>query len=330
MKTATQNTYGSAKAIHIVEVERSSIGDQDVLVQVFSSLVTQGDRRLRSGDFPGITFLPGRLAMGPFRPYKRFPGTMFAGRVVAVGKAVTRHRVGDDVFGSAMSGAYAEYLAMAQDGPISRMPANLDYAEAAALPYGALTALTFLRDFAKVQSSESVLVLGASGGVGRFAVQIAKHLGAEVTAVCSARNHELVRSLGADYTIDYRTEDFRDNGKHYDVVFDMIGAVRFDEVRASLSASGRFLSLITTARMLWAMFTTWMTGGQRAMVGVALPNQAGLDDVRQLAEQGAIRPVLGRSFELERIQEAHAHLEAGGTRGSVVVTVHHGFDIAAK
>ncbi|MCB9749104.1 MAG: NAD(P)-dependent alcohol dehydrogenase [Myxococcales bacterium] len=316
MKAATQDTYGSPDTLRIVEVAAPEPGEREILVQIHASDVTQGDRRLRSGDFPGISWLPGRLMMGFFGPKHR-PGTMFAGRVVAVGRGVTRFSVGDDVFGSVDHGAHAELVAMAEDGSVAAMPDGLSYREAAAIPYGAGTAIVFLRDLAKLQAGEHVLILGATGGVGRYAVQLAKALGAEVTAVCSAPNHALARSLGADHVIDYQREDYRASGRRYDVVFDTIGASRFE--RRVLTETGRYLSLIVTARLLVQMLITSRGRGRKAIAGVAFGSQALTEDVRELAQRGALRPVLDRTFPFAQLAEAHRHVETGRPAGSVIV-----------
>jgi len=319
MKAITQRTYGTPDALTFGERERPGVGAHDVLVEVHASAVTQADRRLRAGDYPGIAWLPGRLVMGLTGPRKAIPGTAFAGRVVAVGPAVSRFAVGDDVFGSVLHGAYAELVAVPETGGIAPMPKGLTFEEAAALPYGAVTARYFLRDLGKLERGQRVCILGASGGVGRFAVQLAKHLGAEVTAVCSRRNHDLVRSLGADHVVDYEREDFRETERRYDIVLDTLGVSRFDRCRRALSPTGRFLTLIVSARGLVQMLRTAIFGGQRALMGVAAVRRQHLDNVRELVETGAMRPLIDRVFPLERIADAHARLESGRTQGVVVV-----------
>jgi len=323
MKAAITPKYGTPDVLSMTEVSRPEVGNHDVLVEVRASVVTQGDRRLRAADFPGISWLPGRLMMGLFRPKNPVPGTAFAGRVVAVGKAVTRFAEGDDVFGGCMHGAHAEYLAVPEDSPIAPMPRDLDYAEAAAVPYGAITALVFLRDIAKVQAGERVLVIGASGGVGRFGVQLAHHLGADVTGVCS-RDHDLVRDLGAGRVIDYTKEDFTDNGERYDVIFDTTLDNNFRRSCGSLTSRGRYLSLHMSASLLFQMGLTALTasrGGPRALSGVAMGDPKQMEAVRELVDEGALRPVIAKSFPLEGLADAHVFLEEGRARGSVVIEV---------
>jgi len=320
MKAAIVETYGSPEVLELRDIDVPVIGATDVLIQVHASAVTQGDRRLRSADFPGITYIPGLLAMGISGPRNR-PGTVFAGRVTQVGDAVSRFAVGDDVFGIAMNGgALAEYLAMPQDSVIAKMPADFGYEEAAAVPYGAGTALEFLADLGKVQPGERILIVGASGGVGRYAVQIAKHLGAEVTGVASRRSFAMLRDLGADHAIDYAAEDFTQNGKTYDVIFDTSGSMSFREVYGSLTPTGRYLTLAGELQVLIPMLITSLTGGRRALFSVALGGPENMDSLRDLMEKGVISPVIDTRFPLEQIVQAHTHLENRKAHGSVVVT----------
>lgn len=321
MKAAITPTYGPADVIQTGDVPTPTIGEHQVLVQIHATPVTAGDRRLRAADFPSISAVPGRLMMGVLRPRHTVQGTMFAGRIVEVGSAVTQYAVGDDVFGSTDHGAYAEYLPMPEDGAMAKMPAGLSYDEAAAVPYGAGTALYFLRDLGSLGPGDEVLIVGASGGVGRFAVQLAKHLGAEVTGVCSRRSFELVGSLGADHLIDHQSEDFTQNGKRYDVIFDIAGVTSFCRSRPSLTKNGRYLTLFISVAVLLQMAWTSIVGGPKAKFSVALSKQDDMEQLRELMEQGVIRPVIARRFPLERIADAHAEAEADRPHGSVLVTV---------
>ncbi|MBK7582031.1 MAG: NAD(P)-dependent alcohol dehydrogenase [Myxococcales bacterium] len=319
MRAVANRVYGAPEVLTATEVERPTIGARQILVQVHASAVTHGDRRLRAADFPGISGVFGRLVTGILRPRHPIGGSSFAGRVVEVGAEVTRFAVGDEVFGGAMHGAYAEYLAIS-DEAVGKMPENTTYGEAAALPYGAVTALVFLRDMAKVQPGERVLVVGASGGVGRMAVQIAKHLGAHVTGVGS-RDQDLVRALGADHFIDYNQEDFTQRDERWDVIFDTTEGNHFQAFRPSLTTVGRYLSLYVTLRVLLEMAVTALRGGPRAMAGVAMGNGKLLDDVRTLVERGAVRAVIAKRYPLEQIADAHSFFEASRPRGSVVIDV---------
>ncbi len=321
MQAAVQTLFGAPEVLQMRDVEAPVAGEGELLVRVHASPVTQGDRRLRAADFPGISWLPGRLMFGLFRPKNRTPGTMFAGRVEAIGEGVSRFAVGDDVFGSTGHSAQAELLVVSADSPVAHMPDNFDYEEAAAVPYGAVTALLLLREVGRIQAGQRVLILGAAGGVGRFAVQLAKHLGAEVTGVCSRRSFELVRDLGAAHLIDYATEDFTGNGEQYDIVFDTGDVSGFSAARGSLTSTGRYLSLHLSLRILVQMLTTSVLRGPRALIGFAFGTQEHLNEVRDLMQQGVLRPVIAARVPLGRIADAHRLLEAGQTDGAVIVTV---------
>jgi NADPH:quinone reductase-like Zn-dependent oxidoreductase len=320
MRAAINTQYGPPDVLQLTEVDRPTIAPTQILVQVVASDVTQGDRRLRAADFPGVSAVFGRLLIGMRGPRRPVGGSMFAGRVVEVGSAVTRFAVGDAVFGGAMHGAYAEYLAVSEKGGVAKMPAGTTHAEAAAIPYGAVTALSFLRDVAKVQPGERVLVVGATGGVGRMAVQIAKRLGAHVTGVCSG-DADLVRSLGADAVIDYTLEDFTRREERWDVIFDTTEGDHFRAFRSSLTKTGRYLTLYVTVRVLLEMALTALAGGPRALAGVAMGTAALTDDVRALVEAGAVRAVIADRYPLERIVDAHTRIESERLHGSVVIEV---------
>ena len=321
MKATLHTEYGNPRVLRVDEVARPALADDQILVQVHASAVTQGDRRLRAADFPGAGAVIGRLMFGLLRPRNPIPGTTFAGRVVETGKAVTRFAVGDEVFGSCGHGAQAEYLAVAEDAPVAKIPAGVGYDEAAAVPYGAGTALAFMRDIAAVEPGERVLVLGASGGVGRFAVQIARHLGAHVTGVCSGDKAEMVRQLGAQRVIDYTRQDYRFSGETYDVVFDTVSGDGFRVAKPSLSPRGRYVSLYMTLRIAFQMLWGAVFGGPRAATGVVVGKQQLTEEVAALLAEGAIWPVVGARFPLERVADAHAALEDRTVQGAVVVCV---------
>lgn len=320
MTAVTQTVYGAPEQLGFAEVAVPELGADEIRVRVFAAAVTQGDRRLRTGDFPGITFVPGRLSMGITGPRQTVPGTAFAGRVVSVGADVTRFEVGQDVFGSSLHGAHADYVVVAADGPVAAMPARLSYEEAATLPYGGVTAVAFLRDMADVQPGEHVCILGASGGVGRVAVQVAKALGAEVTGVASAGKLDMVRALGADHVVDYRSADFRDAGE-YDVILDTIGTSSFGESRDSLRDGGRYLSLMVTAGLLVRMLTTKLFGSRRAIAGVALGSPSEMEFIAELAGEGAVSAVIDSVWDFDEVRDAHERLDSGESAGSVVVRV---------
>lgn len=320
MQAITQDVYGPPAILRVESVERPAIGPRQVLVQVEASPVTYGDRRLRASDFPGVSWLPGRMMMGLLRPKNRIPGTNFAGRVAAIGAEVTRFAVGDAVFGTVQHGAHADYVCVDADGIIAPMPSGMAPDAAAALPYGALTALAFMRDYAAVQPGEQVLIIGAAGEVGRFAVQIAAHLGAEVTAVCRGRDTELVRGLGASRVIDFTTTDFTRTGDRYDVIFDTPAVSRFGPCQRALTSTGRYLCLNVSVGLLLSQALSRLIGGPQAIFNVAMGNPADLETVRALAEEGVIRPVVGPRFPMARIADAHTAAAGPAAAGTVVVT----------
>ena len=320
MRAAHVGHYGTPDVVTLVEVAEPTPGPRDVLISVRAGVVTQGDRRLRSGDFPGITWLVGRLMMGITGPRKTTPGTSFAGRVVAVGPEVTRFRPGDDVFGSSMHGAWAERLVIPEDGPLAPLPPGMGYEEAASVPYGGVTALTFLRDLGQLKAGERVLVVGASGGVGRFAVQIAKHMGAEVTGVCSARTAPLAREAGADRVLDHQAGPYLGQ-EVYDVIFDTVDALTLGEAKASLNETGRFLSLHITTRLIVDLVVSNLRQGPRAVFGVAVPTPALLLDLAALMRSGAVRPFVDRVYPLDEVVEANRRLESGQALGTVAIRI---------
>lgn len=320
MQAITNFTYGGPEVLEACEVARPRVKTDEILVRVHASAVTEGDRRLRAADFPGVSAIFGRLMLGLSRPRHTIGGSSFSGRVVEVGRDVKGFSVGDDVFGGVMHGAYAEYVAVPENSGVAKVPDGVTYAEAAAIPYGGVTALAFLSDMARVQPGERVLIVGASGGVGRMAVQVAKDLGAHVTGVCG-EDASLVRSLGADEVIDYRREDFTRRAERWDVILDTIQGNHFRAYRAALTETGRYLSLYVTPKLLLQMAITKLRGGPRALTGVALGTADLADRVRKLAQRGAIRAVLAGRYPLARAAEAHADFESRRPHGSVVIDV---------
>lgn len=321
MRAAVYRRYGPPNVVAIEEVATPSPGDDDVLVKVRATTVTSGDARMRAFRMPRGFGLPGRLGLGIFAPRNTVLGMDFAGDVAAVGRNVTAFKVGDAVFGAA-GRCHAEYVVVRHTGSIALKPAGVSYDEAAAAPFGGVTALVFLKDWAGVRAGDSVLVIGASGAVGSAAVQIARDAGAAVTGVCSAANADLVRSLGARRTIDYARADFAQSGETYDIIMDTVGVVSFASAEGSLKAGGRFLALVTTlSELLFLPAWTKLTGTKRAIAGVAVAGGEKIRALAQLLEAGRFKPVIGARYPLERIAEAHAAVDTGHKRGNVVVTV---------
>lgn len=257
--------------------------------------------------------------MGVTRPRNEVQGTMYAGRVVEVGAAITRFGVGDRVFGSVDHGAYADYATVSEDRPVATIPDGIGYDEAASVPYGAITALHFLRELAQVQPGEHVLIIGASGGVGQYAVQIAKYLGAQVTAVCSAQDADRVSELGADHMVDYRSQDYLGSPETYDVIFEISGTKGFWQTRHALKPKGRFLTLLVSFTVLLQMVLTAIFGGKRAFFGVAMGNAAQMEEVARLISSGALQPTVGEVFAFEEIVQAHEAVQSRRSKGTVIV-----------
>jgi len=323
MKAIVYHRYGPPSVVALAEVPKPVPGDNEVLVRIHATTVTAADWRARSLNLPPGFGLVGRLVFGIFGPRKPILGTELAGVVEAVGGAVTRFKVGDEVFASpgAGFGCHAEYRTVPEAGMIALKPATLSFEEAASLSFGGTIALNFLRDKAGIKRGDKVLVVGASGGVGTAAVQIAKHFGAEVTGVCSTANLELVRSIGADKVIDYTSEDFAKTGETYDIIVDTTGTAPLARCEQSLKQGGRLLVVLGSFAQALGLERPSKESGKKVIAGVAAPR---IDDMRLLAvlaETGELRPVIDRSYPLEAAAEAHAYVDTGRKRGSVVLTL---------
>jgi len=324
MKAIVYTEYGPADVLHLHEVEKPTPKDHELLIKVHATSVTAGDCNARGFTFvpPGFGFIS-RLMFGLRRPRQPILGAELSGEVVEVGKDVRRFKQGDQVFGISIKyGAYAEYICMAEDASLVTQPANLTCTEAASIPFGANTALYFLRDMAKLQPGQQVLIIGASGCTGVYAVQLAKLFEAEVTGVCSTRNLEMVKSLGADHVIDYTKEDFTQNGQTYDVILDMVpGKSSFAHYQSSLKPSGLYLAgaggLGAFAQMAW----TGLSGGKKVLAGVAPDRVDDLVFLKDLLEAGKLKPVIDRIYPLDQTAEAHRYADTGRKRGSVVISV---------
>lgn len=324
MKAIVYERYGPPEVLHIKEVEAPVPGEKEILIRVHASTVSTGDVNVR-----GFTFVPrgfrllSRLMFGLRQPKKRILGVELSGEVDAVGRDVTLFKKGDPVFGidGTGLGAYAEYKCMSENGGLVSKPANLSYAEAAAIPNGVLTALTFLRNMGKVQKGQKLLIVGASGSVGSAAVQLAKYFGADVTGVCSTVNTDMVRSLGADRVIDYTREDFTRNGQRYDIIMDTVGKTSFSDCKNSLTEKGLYLAVAGGLREMLQMAWTSMVGGRKVLAGVSSERKEDLAFIKDLVEAGRLKPVIDRCYPLEQIVEAHRYVDQGHKKGNVVVTV---------
>ena len=323
MKAIVQTQYGSPEVLQLVDIEKPEAADNEVLVRIHATTVTATEAVFRQGK-PYIS----RLFTGLRKPRIQTLGEELAGEVVAVGKDVTTFEIGDRVFGTAGPnfGANAEYLCVPEDEVITRMPSNLSYGEAAASVDGFLTSLPFLRDKGNIQSGQSVLINGASGSIGSAAVQIAKYYGAEVTGVCSSANVELVKSLGADHVIDYTKEDFTQNGRTYDIIFDTVGKITFSHSRKSLTPAGIFLEAGMNMGAMGAVLATALFGSKKAKTaatGLRPPHERvkDLNLLKELMEADVIVPVIDRCYPLEQIAEAHRYVDTGRKKGNVVIDI---------
>jgi NADPH:quinone reductase-like Zn-dependent oxidoreductase len=321
MLAMAYQTYGGPEVVHPTEMPRPVPGAAQVLVKLAAAGVTTADWRMRASDFPGGMWLVGRLAIGLFRPRNHILGGDFAGDVVAVGAQVTKFQPGDRVFGTSGTGAHAEYLAIGTDGAIALTPVSVPNQAGAALAFGAICALDFLRDFAKVKPGQKVLIIGASGGVGCYAVQIAKWLGAEVTGVASGASQDLVMSLGVDHFVDYQAQDVTRLRDRFDLIFDTVGVLKFRAARALLARNGLFLPLNFGPLDLWHVLWSRITGGPRISLHVNGDSQQDTETLANLVRDGHLRPVIDRVFRLENIRAAYAHVESRHRLGAVVLDI---------
>ncbi len=327
MKAILHSQYGSPDLLQFKEVERPAPKDNEVLIAIHATTVSTGDCNVRNFTFVTKSMRPiAKLMFGIGKPWKaRILGTELAGEVAGAGQNVTRFQNGDRVVASTgmAGGGHAQYACLPETGAVVIKPDSQSWEEAVAIPFGANTALYYLRDLGKIQAGQDVVIIGASGAIGSAAVQLAKHFGATVTGVCSGANVELVKSLGADTVIDYTREDFTENGRTYDLIFDVVGATTFDRCQHSLKPDGVFLQNIMevsdVVRALW----TSIAGGKKIKSGVAINSLKRMSFIAELVEAGKLRPVIDRSYPLERIAEAFKHVEQGHKKGNVVITVAH-------
>jgi NADPH:quinone reductase-like Zn-dependent oxidoreductase len=327
VKAILHTQYGAPDLLQLKEVDQPAPKDNEVLIAIHATTVSTGDCNVRNFTFVTKSMLPiAKLMFGIRRPWKaRILGTELAGEVARAGKDVTRFETGDRVVAStgAAGGGHAQYACLPETGAVAIKPDSLSWEQAVAIPFGANTALYFLRDLGKIRAGQDLLIIGASGAIGSAGVQLAKHFGARVTGVCSGPNVDLVKGLGADGVIDYTREDFTKSGNTYDLIFDVVGATSFDRCRHSLNPNGVFLQnimeLSDIVRVLW----TSITGGKKIRGGVAIGNMANMGLITALAETGTLRPVIDRSYPLERIADAFKYVERGHKKGNVVITVTH-------
>ncbi|MBI1767730.1 MAG: NAD(P)-dependent alcohol dehydrogenase [Bacteroidetes bacterium] len=322
MRAIVCTQYGPPEVLQLREVEKPIPKHNEVLIKVRATTVTVADFRVRSFTIPAVAWLPARIVLGLTKPRKSILGVELSGEIESIGKDVKLFKKGDQVFAATLKdfGAYAEYKCLPEDGPIAIKPANITHAEAAAIPIGARTALHFLRK-GNIRSGQKVLIYGASGSVGTYAVQLAKYYGAEVTGVCSSANLALVKSLGADKAIDYADKDFTKKLETYDMIFLAVDKWAFSDCNKFLAEDGVYVNItspVKSLQMLWASLTT-----KKKIIMAENPSESADDLIflKGLVETGALKPVIDRTYTLDQIVEAHRYVDKGHKKGNVVITV---------
>ena len=326
MKAVVCEKYGSPEILKLQDTDKPVPKNNEVLIKIHATSVSAADCNVR-----GLVYIPkglgllAKLMLGFSKPKIRVIGSELSGEIMEVGKEVRSFKPGDLVFGAGPElGAYAEFACRPEKRALAEKPANISHEQAATVPYGALTALYFLRDMAKIKSGQKVLVKGASGGVGVYAVQLSRYFGAEVTGVCSTAKIELVRSLGADKVIDYTKEDFTQSHERWDIIFDnVVGKTSFSRYRKSLNPKGYYLAVAGGLNDMLHMILTSVTGGKKVIFGggTACERKENLILLKELLESEKLRPVVDRSFSLEEIVDAHRYVETGRKMGNVAISV---------
>ena len=320
MRAAVYRSFGGPEVVRVEELPKPQPKPGEVLIRVRASTVSIGDYRMRTRDLPkGLEFF-GPLTIGIFSPRKKILGMDFTGTIEAVGEGVTRFKVGDEGVGlTGMTfGGHAEYVSLKETEAMVLKPAGWSFEDAVALVFGGHTVAECIRR-CPIKPGDEVLVNGASGAVGTSAVQVAKHFGAVVTAVTSAGNAELVRSLGADHVIDYRTKDVATDGKQYDVIFDCVGNAPFERVANAIKPGGALLLVILDLKGMLGAGRNSRKSGKRVIPISFKPRPEDVEFEMQLGRIGAMRPVIDRTFDLDQVAEAHRHVDTGRKRGSVVL-----------
>jgi len=322
MKAIVHTKYGPPDELQLLEVEKPVPGDNEVLVKIHATTVTTTDCNARNFTFVPKSFMFfARLMFGFKKPRIRILGIDLAGEIEAIGKNVKLFKAGDQVFGSPGTkfGGHAEYVSVAENGALAIKPVNLSWEEAASLSLAGNTALYFIRDLAKIQPGKTILIHGASGAIGTYAVQLAKYFGAIVTGVCSASNAEMVKSLGADKVIDYTKEDFTKSLEKYDFIFSVVGKTTFSQCKGILKPNGIYLeNMMETTDFLKVLWTS-ITGGKKIKGGVSAERAENLNFFIELFVSGKLVPVIDRIYPLEKTAEAFQYVEQGHKRGNVVI-----------
>jgi len=320
MKAIVYTQYGPADVLKLQEIEKPIPKDHEVLIKVNATTVSSGDWRMRAGNPFGI-----RLFNGLFKPRIKILGCELSGVVEGIGKNILEFNIGDEIFAESgfKLGANAEYICIPESGSIALKPSNMTFEQAASVPLGAATSLFFLRDKGKIKAGDKILINGASGALGTFAVQLAKYYGAEVTAVCSTSNLELVKSLGADKVIDYTKEDLSKELNTYDLIFDTVGKTTFTICKKALKKNGVYLTAACDLPILFQMFWTSTFSRKKLKTGITSASKQDLLFLKDLIEQGKLVSTIDKRYRLEQISEAHRYVEKGHKKGMVVLTLEH-------
>lgn len=317
MKAAVYTQYGLPDVLQLKDVAKPAPKENEILIRIKATAVNSGDVRLRKADPLAV-----RLFFGLLKPKITILGSVFSGEVESVGKQVKRFNMGDQVFGHTdmRFGAYAEYICLPEDGSLALKPAGISHDEAAAIPFGGVAALHFIKR-AMIQANQKVLIVGASGAVGSAAVQLAKSYGAMVTGVCSTSNIDLVKSIGADKVIDYTKEDFTQQGQIYDLIFDAVNTISVSRSLTSLAKNG--IMILSAAGMNEMFQGLWisLTSKKKVITGVVSHQAADIIFLKELIESGKFKPVIDRTYPLEQIAEAHAYVDKGHKRGNIVIHI---------
>ncbi len=323
MKAILCTSYGPPEVLQIKEIEKPVPNDNEILIKVHTTTVTAGDVRVRRFDVPVLFWLPIRLALGVKRPKQPVLGVEYAGEVEVAGKDIKKFKIGDRVFGSTpwmKFGCYAEYIIQTEDGIISEIPESLRYEDVASVPFMGIGALYFIQK-ANIRKGQKMLIYGASGAVGTYAVQLAKYFEAEVTAVCSTANQELVKSLGADKTVDYTKEDFSKNSEKYDIFFDAVGKCPFSKAIKSVKKYGIYITadrgLVETVQ--GALVN--LTGNKKVIAGTASPKIGDIDFLKKRIAEDKLKTVIDKIFPFEELVEAHRYVDQGHKKGNVIISV---------
>jgi len=320
MKAIAYTKYGPPEVLQLKEVEKPVPKENEVLIKIFATTVTAADCMMRRGDT-----LSSRILLGFVQPKKKFQilGTEFSGKIEAVGRYVKKFKPGDEVyaFRGFGTGCYAQYKCMNENGSLAIKPGNMEFPEAASVVDGASTALFFLKEKAKIQKGQKVLINGASGSIGTFAVQLAKYFGAEVTGVCSTKNIELVTSLGADKVVDYTKEDFAKTDDTYDVIFDTVGKSSFEHCRKALKSNGKYIVTVMTFKVILQSFMTKFGNKKKVIFGISLNKTEALNFIRTLIEEGKLKTIIDKHYTLDELPIAHDYVEKGHKKGNFVIAI---------